>query len=212
MKKVLFLSFLISFSYQVIFAYVPVSTLYSRLLFPGWLVYFTVGFYAGKEYEWIRWNINKYSKYIPPLITACAIFILFNYNIVGYTPVHSKRPDMLVYTIAMAAGIFFVATRMKRMPPAIITISGYSYGIYLLHPFFFRIFERFLPTYFHSSAFSLLYIGIAFLAAVVGSIGLIYILNQHKYGQYFVGRINIRTGQKEEIAPSSTALQNPAQA
>ena len=52
------------------------------------------------------------------------------------TPIQSKRVDIIFYTISLTFLFFYIASRMQNIPSFLIEVSKYSFGIYLLHPFF----------------------------------------------------------------------------
>lgn len=114
--------------------------------------------------------------------------MLFLYYIIGFNGVSSKRFDMVAYTAAMIGMMIFVFSKVKNIPRLIMLISRYSFGIYLLHQFYFRLFEQLNLITFSNS---ILYIGTLFISAITLSIITTYILNKIPFGEYIVGKVKI---------------------
>jgi membrane-bound acyltransferase YfiQ involved in biofilm formation len=103
--------------------------------------------------------------------------------------VTSARFDIIPYTILLFFLFFFFVSKAKRIPRWAVSFSGYSYGIYLLHPFVQTVVNRRVPI---SETTELSYLLFQFAAGVVVPIGLIYILSKLPFGAFIVGKTNAR--------------------
>lgn len=157
-----------------------------KLLFMGWIFYFTVAFYCGKNFNSTKELISRNIGKIVLLLILSVSLLMFNYFILGFSSVHSKRFDIVFYTISIIGILIYSVSKMKKVPSVIMLVSRYAFGIYLLHPFFIKLIERYewIP-----NDNLLFYIVITFLLAVMGSIVLTFLLNRFKIGTYIVGRV-----------------------
>ncbi|WP_100400853.1 acyltransferase family protein [Bacillus sp. FJAT-44742] len=106
------------------------------LPFVGWIFYFVLGYYCGKNYESLKELVIKYKKIIIlfPMINLIIMFVLVRSDILPV--VSSKRIDNLFYTSSVIGAIIFFSLYVKKVPHFILLISKYSFNIYLLHTFF----------------------------------------------------------------------------
>lgn len=192
MRWVIILSFLISFSYQACFnAFkIPYEQVYSGILFPGWLVYFTTGFYAGKNYQLLKETIGRYVKVLVPLFILSFAVLLITYFIIHFERINSRRADIIPYTLIAASLMFYAASHIRKIPLLVVEISSCSLGIYLIHPFVLRLVERYLAPYMLLGEYAIIYVVFAFLLALSASMVTVYLLNMIKIGPYIVGRVN----------------------
>ncbi len=190
--KVILISFFITLAYLSFFNFsnVPFER-YAKIPFIGWFFYFVVGFYAGKKYDKINVWVAKYYNYLLILFVFLSAILLIDYHIIGFHSSNSKRFDLILYTVVVASLLFYRASKFSKMPSFVIFINGFTFGIYLLHPFFLKTFERFIPAYI-SFDHPILYIFTVFTFSVVCSISIIYLFNRFEFGAYIVGQINNR--------------------
>lgn len=156
-----------------------------KLLFFGWIFYFAVAFYCGRNFDKVKGMVNRNVGKIGVALILSIALLMFDYFILGFESIHSKRFDNVFYTISMIGILLFLASKIKKVPYLIMLVSRYSFGIYLLHPFFISIFENYVV--FTNNVF--LYIAMTFLLAVVCSILLTFLFNKFNIGAYAVGKV-----------------------
>lgn len=216
-KVVLTVTLLINVTYLAVFnftnpANIPFGAyIWERFYwvpFLGWIFYFALGFYCGHYYERFVSLIKEHRKWVlmAPVVTTA--LMLFLYHSEWLTVHSSKRIDLLLHTTAVSFFIFYVATQLKQLPNWLISISQYSFGIYLLH-FFYILFIDLIYNQL-SIQLGIFYIFILFAASTISSIGTIYYLNKWKYGQYIVGKIGIgyKNAEKEQNYKSNEHFSN----
>lgn len=189
-KWILPLSFLItgSYLYGIKFVHLPVSLpnqsiAIEWLPFIGWLFYFCVAYYCGKNHKMFILLLNKYCYWIYVLV-ALSLFNLLNNTYLGFFEASSKRPDALLYTISIVFLLFHAFSRMKKVPTVIMTISSYSFSIYLLHVYFFGGSHASKETPWQLTLF------FTFASGVIGPIIISWVVNKFKYGYMLVGKVN----------------------
>ncbi|MED3729310.1 acyltransferase family protein [Priestia filamentosa] len=189
-RWVLPLSFLITGSYLffIKFLHIPVSLPNSAfkiewLPFIGWLFYFCLAYYCGKDYKKFIIILNKY-RYWMYILLAFSLLTLLGNTHLGFFEPSSKRPDVLLYTTSIVFLLFHIFSKVKKVPSIVITISNYSFSIYLLHMYFFGIA---LITKEISWQLTLV---LAFTVGVIGPIVISWVVNKFRYGYMLVGRIN----------------------
>ncbi|WP_162595833.1 acyltransferase family protein [Bacillus sp. CGMCC 1.16541] len=164
----------------------------SRLPFVGWIFYFIVGFYAGRHYNEFKAFVIKYAKLNMLLLLGSASVIVWLYWSETLVGIHSKRVDVMFLTTFMILFLFYVATKMQRVPKLFITISQYSFGIYLLHPL---VQSQVMP--YIKQIPSLNNPFTATLLLLVGGVGLsmllTYAINLIPIGKYMIGKVNVRS-------------------
>lgn len=198
--KVILISLLINLGYLSIFNFFNspidndlINYFWSRghwIPFLGWIFYFTIAYYSGKNYSnfliFLNKNKNKKIFLFLSVFTGILAAILVNLNII---PVSSKNVIMIFFTISIIALIYCMATNLKETPYFFKKISEYSFSIYLLHFFFFSIILKILKILkIDLGIFNFLFL---FLGGVIGSMLASYIINKFKFGKYLVGGINI---------------------
>ncbi|MGN4126112.1 acyltransferase family protein [Lysinibacillus sphaericus] len=200
--KVILTAFLINFGYLAFFnfldlyeyfSYLPYAELewsvLNRMPFPAWIAYFVTAYYCGRDYEvFLSWlHRFRYQLFVVFLFTLSSLLAIQFWGFI--TEIHSKRIDVILYTLSVAFLLFFIASKLQRMPSFMIFISRYSFGIYLLHPLFNILVKGFLSPYVEKlSIFSV--VGISFFISTSCSIGVTYILNKWKFGAYLVGQVH----------------------
>lgn len=154
--------------------------------FPGWLFYFSVAYQCGKNYAAFKEFLNRNIKWIIllPILTFLAITSLTFTMILPEA--NSKRIDILFYALSMIFVIFYLASKLKRIPWVIDQISRYSFGIYLLHLMFVQTISKF---FYGLNAF--VNLPLTFILSTSLSILLTYLLHKLKIGSYFVGKIGV---------------------
>lgn len=158
--------------------------------FLGWIFYFTLAYYCGKNYDIFLQTLNRYKNLV--LLSTIPIgsltVVLANLNII---PSSSKSIMMIFFTISMIGSIYFIATKIKTPPYFIIKISEYSFPIYFLHMFFLSIISKTIGIFeINWGVFSIVFL---FIGSIVASMFTAYFLNKLKVGKYLVGRINTTT-------------------
>ncbi|CAM4421343.1 acyltransferase family protein [Paenibacillus tarimensis] len=207
-KGVLTVSFLVTAAYLSYFTWVvpPKSDTvfpFFWVPFPGWLFYFCLAYYCGREYETFLQMLERYRRVLYGSVTVLAVVVVAvsYYGNIGM--ISSKRPDILLYSTCMICLFFHVFSTLRNVPKIIMTISNYSFSIYLLHFYFMSIGYVVLtstPAIPALAAFLLV-----FAASVVGPVLLSWALNKLRYGYLFVGKIYQpkrleRTADKRETA------------
>ncbi|OLS35625.1 adhesin [Alkalihalophilus pseudofirmus] len=150
--------------------------------FFGWIFYFVLGYYCGKNYEALKALLlrHKWKVLVMPPVSIVLLVLLVTSDILSV--VSSKRIDMLLYTVSMIFVIILFTMRFDYVPPFIRLISKYSFNIYLLHKFF--LFYMGPVEFLHP----LLYFIAVFILSVGASILLAKLLSPIKISQYVIGR------------------------
>jgi membrane-bound acyltransferase YfiQ involved in biofilm formation len=150
--------------------------------FLGWIFYFVLGYYCGKNYEVLKEKLQEHKKkiLILPFLSIALIVVLVLTEILHV--VSSKRVDMLLYTMSMIFAIIVLTMNIDRVPVFIKVISKYSFNIYLLHKFFLYL----MPTIDFLNP--LLYFVFVYMVAVGASIILAKLLSKLKFSQYIIGK------------------------
>ncbi|MBT2667501.1 acyltransferase family protein [Bacillus sp. ISL-4] len=157
-----------------------------KLPFLGWIFYFSVAFYCGKNFNLMKSKINKHIGKLTVFVFLCGSFLLFNYHFIGFRSINSKRVDMVFYTLAVICISVYIVSKIKKIPPFIMLLSRYSFGIYLLHPFILSLIERY--GVFPESNLSF-YIVMSFILSLTGSIVIVHLLNKIPVGKYIIGNV-----------------------
>ncbi|SDZ63342.1 Membrane-bound acyltransferase YfiQ, involved in biofilm formation [Evansella caseinilytica] len=168
---------------------------FSWIPFFGWVFYFILGFYCGKHYQYIKMQLVRYRKWIfaAPAVTL-ALVLFFRYMNFPATP-SSKRIDIIFYTTAMIFALMYLFRDAKTIHPLIMTISNYSFGIFLTHKLFMHFFLPIpqLNIYFYTI--------VVFLSSIGLSIAVTFLVNKHRWGKYIVGRIYSFKGNNQQETP-----------
>lgn len=200
MSKVLIVTFLINLVYLSFFNLYEssssndfISYFWRRgywIPFIGWLFYFSIAYYLGKNYHKCLYLLKKYKVWIYLLLPfSIGIVIAFN-NILPSAEFGSKRFDMVFLTFNVIAIVLLLTSNVKKLPSIVKLISRYSFSIYLLHWFFLLVqFKIFDFTGFDFGHYNILFY---FITCIVGSITTSYVINRFRIGKYIVGN----TGEK----------------
>ncbi|MFE4142784.1 acyltransferase family protein [Peribacillus sp. YIM B13472] len=190
-KYVLPITFIINGAFLAFFNFVPpmefiphseyVWTRLSWMPFVGWIFYFSLGYYSGKNIQYFKSFIQKYKIYLF-IGTFISIIVVLTSQFLGLPNlVSSKRVDILIFTTLLVLSLFYLSSKIKKVPSVIFLISNYSFNIYLLHKIFMTYLER-LPI--NNIA---IYILLLFLISLGASISLAKIINKLPFGKYIVG-------------------------
>ncbi|WP_431802297.1 acyltransferase family protein [Halobacillus andaensis] len=190
-KNIVMVSIMINVCYLAYYNFVePVTKFPFHMLFLAWIGYFAIAFYCGSNFNKFKLQLIKYKKVIfaAPAVTGL-IVLIFCYS--GFlTFIQSKRVDIVFYTIALALFLFYIGMKLEKVPGFLIKISQYSFGIYLLHPFFQLILKNLFPDHYSLSNL-VIYIITATTIGLIGPILSIITLNKFKFGPYIIGKIGI---------------------
>ncbi len=192
------------FKYLYFLPYIEVEwTVLNKMPFPAWIAYFVVAYYCGKNYEQFL-SLLQRLRYVLPTVCLLMLAILLTSQWSGIiTEVHSKRVDVIFYTLSVAFLLFFIASKIKTMPKFIIFISRYSFGIYLLHPIFNIMLKSFFAKYIDIlNPFTV--IVSTFLLSTICSICVVFLLNKWKFGPYLVGQVYAKEKSDNKMKLSQT--------
>lgn len=158
----------------------------SWLPFVGWIFYFTLGYYCGKNYERLVVFIknNKYLFLILPILTA-SLMLIMRWTILPLST--SKRVDVILYTTSVIFLLILIGITIKSIPKPLIFISRVSFGVYLLHPFFLELGYGIMA--FFPNVNDLTYCVSLFVISFPLSVLSTYLLNKTKYGYLLVGKL-----------------------
>ncbi|ADU30264.1 acyltransferase family protein [Evansella cellulosilytica] len=198
--KVISFAFLVNIAYLSFFNYTePLSFPFAEYIwerfywvpFVGWIFYFAVGYYSGLYFEKVVSYVKKYKNIVlfGPLLSSFILLYLYHNEILV---IHSsKRIDILLHTTIVAMFLFLIATKIKNnIPSFLLTISKYSFGIYLLHFFYILALQYVLNLISVSLPISISIFAL-FSASIFLSIATIQFLNQWNFGQYIVGKVGV---------------------
>lgn len=206
MKAVLLAALIINIAYLAFFnlnepeAFDLPPIVWTRLTilpFFGWLFYFVAGYYAGRHFDAFKRFIVSTRKWHAPLFIGAATLVLTLYWTETLVDISSKRFDMIFLTMAVMVIIVSFASRMKDIPAWLVTVSQYSFGIYLLHPFFQHVLSQHANDWIKTDNIFLL-ISLFFLAGVILPIIVTYMLNRIPYGHYVVGKVGVGKKRRTE--------------
>jgi membrane-bound acyltransferase YfiQ involved in biofilm formation len=165
----------------------------------GWLFYFTVGYYTGRNYDQIVHWIQRRKLWVigSAILTLSLVFVLDD---LLFSKTTSKRPDILIYTCCIIALIFFISKKIYQVPRWIYFISSYSFSIYLLH----KLIMVWIPPIPQWGIIP--HTAVLFVTSLICSIAIAYLLNHIPYGKYVVGVIQKVTSKKVTSSVKSKAV------
>ncbi|WP_171051686.1 acyltransferase family protein [Alteribacter natronophilus] len=174
--------------------------------FFGWIFYFTLGYYCGYYYEEFKAWVTRHRVpiLIAPVVSTVLLLYFYHNNMLL---VHSsKRVDILLHTTAIILVIMYAGRKMKHVPPFLVSISKYSFGIYLIHVFYLHA----IDTLVRLTGLSLGagYIFALFIASVYASIYTIKLANKWKYGVYILGKLGADAKGKSSEGVSGYSSEN----
>ncbi|CAJ1315332.1 acyltransferase family protein [Paenibacillus nuruki] len=197
-KWVLMISLVVNVGYLAFFNLVAppsnnqyISYIWDRgywMPFTGWVFYFALAYYCGKNYQTFMQYIEKYKVWIYAALPVSIALILYN-NVYSSFGFGSKRMDMILFTVLLIFVLFLAFRHVKKMPPILSAISQYSFGIYLLHWFYLQMMDLAVESFHWSLGY--LEIPLLFIGGIACSYLTINILNRMKIGKYIVGRVNV---------------------
>ncbi|PAD44030.1 putative polysaccharide intercellular adhesin synthesis protein [Niallia circulans] len=196
-KVILICSAIITASYLSIFNFIDPPTLipYSEyiwnkgywILFPGWLLYFSLAFCIGSTYDKTLKKIKASGFLIFILLAISTAIVIFN-NAFELFNNGSKRIDMVFFSSALIVTALYFFGRMKKVSSFLQLISRYSFSIYLIHMFFLDLFYIFIDR----TGVTLGYFDIiwTFVLSVSFSMIIAFVINKPRFGKYVVGNVN----------------------
>lgn len=155
--------------------------------FVGWIFYFTLAYYCGRNYSIFLSVLNKNRK----LILASTIFfgtLTVILSFLKIIPLSSKSFMMVFFTTSMIGTLYAMFTKIKDIPYVLMQISRYSFSIYLLHILFLIIINKLIEIL--GIDWTIFSIVVLFIGSIVASMIATYLLNKLKIGKYLVGGIN----------------------
>ena len=145
--NILYLAF---FNYTVWldYAHIPFARyIWTRgyfMLFPAWIFYFILAYYAGQRVETFYKITKKFVCLLIPVVAGCGFIILYQYKTELLAVISTKRPDVVPYTLAAIMLFFYGSSFVQRIPKGVDLINRCSYSIYLLHPFVQQLIQLFI--------------------------------------------------------------------
>lgn len=111
------------------------------VLFPGWLAFFYFGHFAGLNYrsvlEWIK--AHKLHVAVLWAITLAISISVTEWS--GERP-FAKRFDVIFVCISSMALILSLFEHLQRFNKPLTYLAGFSFGVYLWHPFFLKLVKK----------------------------------------------------------------------
>ncbi|MDE5415533.1 acyltransferase family protein [Alkalihalobacterium chitinilyticum] len=208
---VLIVSFIISAGYWIGFYFFFIdfvqhssylTLFFSRILIFGWLFYYVVAYYCGRNYEMFIDKLHRYWMVVVLGTIVSVGLVQFIYHSGMLMRVTSARFDIIPYTVMLFFLFFLLFSKLNRIPTWIVSISGYSYGIYLLHPFVQTMVRSWFPLL-EITPFG--YMIVQFIAGVIVPIIFIYLLSKFHLGAFIVGKTTTRKKVFRETAMSKAA-------
>lgn len=171
----------------------------STILVAGWIFYFVVAYYCGTHIHTFQRLLEKYRIWIfsGTVVNLAVILYLVNNNILA--GISSKRVDMVLYTVFMFFTLYYIATKMKKIPHWMMVVSQTSYAIYLLHPLFQVNLLRNMILKDLNLNFGI-YIAILTIIGILGPAGVAILLNRWKYGALIVGKVRFLEKKVEKVS------------
>lgn len=151
------------------------------LLAVGWIFYFALGYYAGRNRDRL---LDVIARHRVAVIALCGGALALTYLGLAsgvFRFVSSKRPELLIYAPAVIGVLMLLSTRYVYPPKFLLFISNYSFSIYLLHWF---VINNMKPVHSHPMVATLGFI----ISGLVFAIGVAKLVNLLPWGRYLVGR------------------------
>lgn len=168
--------------------------------FVGWLFYFVLGFYCGQNYSHVIHFIrkNKFIVLILPVVFFSIILINNKYLLLDQD---SKRFDMLLFATSIIFLLLLITSFRRKVPKIVIFVSNYSFSIFLLNDFFYKLLLPISPPDF-LNIFT--YSSLVFLLSIISSVALSFIFNKFWFGKYLVGNVmKFNSGSISKIVKSA---------
>jgi probable poly-beta-1,6-N-acetyl-D-glucosamine export protein len=156
----------------------------ARLPFWGWIFYFTVAFYFGKNIDVMKKHFKK--GFIISFIASIAGLstVLYLYLTEVLVVVSSLRLDIMFYTIPLFFALFYLFSKIPTVPRAVLLINKYAFAIYLLHMLVIEMINLVLPKM-NIGLYTILVFGVG----VLGSIFMAFLLSKVPFSQFVIGKI-----------------------
>ncbi|MBM7649319.1 membrane-bound acyltransferase YfiQ involved in biofilm formation [Bacillus ectoiniformans] len=183
----------VQITYTYVFLYTPAPdsemlqvfwSSYSRLLFPGWLFYFTAAWHLGRNINATRFFIKKHVKAIGAICASSALVMVYMFLSGEFSAMTSRRIDVIFYTVSLFMLLFYWMTKMKKIPAPVMLISRYSFAIYLLHP----MMQNIMHSWFVPMRLSM-YIPLMFVLNTAACILAAWLLQKIPFGKFIIGNI-----------------------
>ncbi|MGA8942882.1 MAG: hypothetical protein WB502_09240, partial [Thermoactinomyces sp.] len=160
--------------------------------------------YSGTHIHTFQKLLEKYRVWVflGTVVNLAVILYLVNNNIL--TTISSKRVDIILYTVFMFFTLYYIATKIKKIPHWVMVVSQTSYAIYLLHPFFQVNLLRNTLLNDLNLNFAI-YTAILTVIGILGPAGVAILLNRWKYGAFIVGKVRFLGKKEEEKVPAQKA-------
>ncbi len=171
----------------------------SKILILGWLFYFVVAYYCGTHINTFQKLLQKYRVWIfsGTVINLAVILYLVNNNILA--SISSKRVDIILYTVFVFLSLYYIATKMRKIPRWVMVISQTSYAIYLLHPLFqVNLLKYILPKDLNLN-FGI-YLALLTIIGIIGPAGIALLFNRWKYGSLIVGKVRFLEKKEKNVS------------
>ncbi|MCY8720198.1 acyltransferase family protein [Bacillus sp. S10C12M] len=196
-KWVLSISFVVTAAYLSYFAVVSPASApapeegggfpFFWVPFAGWLFYFCLAYYCGKEYKRFLTLLNQYRWVVYGAAIASGALVVTVSYVGEIGMISSKRPDIMLYSTSMIFLCFHLFSKIKHVPKIMMFISNYSFSIYLLHAYFMIIGYVLLLNMPEIPAVPAVLL--LFAVCTAGPILTSWALNKCKYGYLFVGKV-----------------------
>ena len=199
------IAYLIFFNYTLWsdYAHIPYARYFWTrgyyMIFPAWIFYFTLAYYAGTNMKFFRGLTHQLKWLLFPLLLGTGSLIIFQYKKELLTIISTRRPDIVPYTLSIILFVFFMASFIRKIPTAIDVISRCSYGIYLMHPFIQQVLQNILMRYWSIGNPFIAFI-IVFMVSLYVPILIAILLNKTTYGYLFVGKLG-PSGIEKSLGP-----------
>lgn len=198
-KMVLVSTLIVSMAYWAFFNFVPRFDLpfkdyiYHRLYmlpFIGWIFYFSLAYYCGRNYREVISLLNKYRYWVWTFAALIAAWMVGNLLTGTITAVSSKRLDMVLFVTSMVFLVLQLSSNLKRIPKIWVRTSQISFGLFLVHPIVFGVMEITMSKFLGISG-SAIGVVVLFVVGMLISAWAVLLLNRFWWGPYIVGRIGI---------------------
>ncbi|MGD7053956.1 acyltransferase family protein [Sutcliffiella horikoshii] len=164
---------------------------YIRLPFVGWIFYFTVAYYVGKNLEKVRAS-RKWGLPLALIATGISLYYVYDmYYSRTITSLGSVRLDIMFYTVTLFFVLFFTFSYVFKVPKVVMFISKYAFSIYLLHLLSFNIAMKYLP-----KMNIILYSFTLFIIGIFGSVLMARLISLFPFGKYIIGPLKDVAKQK----------------
>lgn len=196
--KLLLSTFIINITYLGFFNFIEPDFLpYGEFIwqgitwgtFPAWVFYFAIGYTGGRNLDKLNNWLNKYKILIVPSIITSGGIMGYLYLSGSLLENSSKRFDMLLFSSSMFLLIYFIGTKIKRIPALFKFINRYSFGIYLFHMIYLYLATYLIKEYALIQVNPFLTLATLVAFSTIFSISTTYLLDKVSFGTYLIGRL-----------------------